>query len=278
MARHDEGFFSAKDNLRLFWESDLPDGEPKAHVAILHGYMDHIGRFRRVTDFLVGQGFGVHGFDMRGHGQSDGRRSHVDRFDDYLDDALMFWARVRKQAGAKKTFLLGHSHGGLIAAYLMEQGLEGLGGAVLTSPFFGFAFKPPFVKVQVSKLVGKLIPWLPVKEPLKVGDLTRDPELQREAEKDPLRNVVVTPRWFMEATDRQAKVISLASRIQAPLFLLLGTSDPISEGAAIRKFFEGAGSADKKLKEYPGMVHELMNDLGKEEVWKDISSWISAHL
>ena len=27
MARHDEGFFTAKDHLRLFWTLDLPDAE-----------------------------------------------------------------------------------------------------------------------------------------------------------------------------------------------------------------------------------------------------------
>jgi alpha-beta hydrolase superfamily lysophospholipase len=39
----DEGFFSAKDNLRLFWDSALPDA-PKAHIGIVHGYLDHSGR------------------------------------------------------------------------------------------------------------------------------------------------------------------------------------------------------------------------------------------
>ena len=45
-----------------------------------------------------------------------------------------------------------------------------------------------------------------------------------------------------------------------------------------RAFFEAVGSKDKVYKVYPGMRHEPLNELGKEEVQGDISNWISAHL
>jgi lysophospholipase len=278
MVQHDEGFFTAKDNLRLFWESDVPQ-EPKAHVGIIHGYMDHLGRYKRVRDALTAQGFAVHAVDYRGHGQADGRRSHCDRFEDYLDDVSRFWARVQQNLGGKKAFMLAHSHGGLIASHLAgTHRLDGLAGLVLTSPLYGYAFTPPFIKVQVSKLIGKVIPWLPVKNPLKPSDLTRDPVLQREAEKDPLYNRVVTPRWFTENAKAQVQALQLAPKIHVPTFVLVSPDDPVNSPALMRTFFERLGSTDKKLKEYPGYMHELMNDLGKEEVWGDISNWILAHL
>lgn len=39
-----------------------------------------------------------------------------------------------------------------------------------------------------------------------------------------------------------------------------------------------AGSADKMLKLYEGHYHDLLNDLGKEEVMADIKGWIEARL
>jgi len=280
MLAHDEGFFSARDNLRLFWEMDTPDN-PKAHVAIIHGYMDHAGRFQRVAEALTREGFAVHRTDLRGHGQSDGRRSHTDHFSDYLEDVSLFIPRVQKAAMGKKVFLLAHSFGGLVMIRWLAKNphlQDGVAGVVITSPFLGFAFRPPFVKVQVSKLIGKFVPWLPVKHTLSPGDLTRDPELQREVERDPLYNRVTTPRWFTECVASHALALAEAPKLKVPLFVLQSPTDPISEAASTRKFFEAAGSADKKLKEYPGMVHELMNDLGKEQVWRDIANWISAHL
>lgn len=115
MARHDEGFFNGRDGTRLFWKSSLPDTEPRAHVAVVHGYGDHFGRYTSVADALLADGFAVHGFDYRGHGRADGRRGYAEAWAHFVDDLEAFWARVRRDAGGKKTFLLGHSHGGLMA-------------------------------------------------------------------------------------------------------------------------------------------------------------------
>ena len=45
-----------------------------------------------------------------------------------------------------------------------------------------------------------------------------------------------------------------------------------------RQFLEQAGSADKVLKLYDGHYHDLLNDVGKEQVMADITGWIEARL
>jgi lysophospholipase len=277
MARHDEGFFSAKDNLRLFWESDVPDA-PKAHVALVHGYAEHCGRYRPVIDMLVREGFAVHAFDYRGHGQADGRRGHCDSFGEFLDDLELFWGRVRKAAEGKKTFVLAHSHGGLMAVHWQKTRPQGLTGMVLSSPYLKLALKPPGITVLAAKLVGSIVPWTPFKNVLKPEQLTRDPEAQKLVAKDPLYNQVVTPRWFNESNKAQEEALKLGPTFTVPVYFFCGANDPIASSETTRRFFETVGSSDKKLKEYPDRVHECMNDIGKEEVWKDISGWISAHL
>jgi lysophospholipase len=278
MARRDEGFFTAKDHLRLYWTSDLPES-PRAHVAVVHGYADHIGRYRPVTEALLAEGFGVHGFDYRGHGRADGRRGFCDKWPHYLDDLALFWERVRKAASGQKIFLLAHSHGALMAVHLLATGgLQGVSGAVLTAPYFKLAITPPTSKVLAARVAGKVVPWLPIPSELKIEDLTRDPEIQRITSVDPLYIRTVTPRWFIESTQAQAQAMTLSVRVTAPIFILCGSADGVAAPAAARSFFETVGSADKKFKEYPGMRHEPLNELGREEVFRDISGWISAHL
>jgi lysophospholipase len=277
MARHDEGFFSAKDNLRLFWESDLPD-QPRAHVGVVHGYADHCGRFRGVIDALVKDGFGVHAFDYRGHGQADGRRGHCDTFSEYCDDMELFWARVQKAAAGKKAFLLGHSHGALVALHWYQRKPPGLTGMVWSSPYLELALKAPAIQVLAAKLVNRIVPWAPFKLPLLPEQLSRDPVAQKAVTVDPLYNHVVTPRWFNESTRAQAEGLKLGATFSVPMYVFCGAKDPIAAPKATRSFFETIGSADKTFKEYPDRVHECMNDVGKEEVWQDISRWISAHL
>jgi lysophospholipase len=56
MPRRDEGFFSARDNTRLYWQSVVPDGEPTAFLGVVHGFGDHSGRYRRFIDAMVAEG------------------------------------------------------------------------------------------------------------------------------------------------------------------------------------------------------------------------------
>ncbi|HME91862.1 MAG TPA: lysophospholipase [Myxococcaceae bacterium] len=277
MIRHDEGFFSAKDNLRLFWESDVPQ-RPKAHVGIVHGYADHCGRYRKFIDALVADGFAVHAFDYRGHGQADGRRGYCERFSDFVDDLETFWGRVRGAAGSQKSFLFAHSHGGLMAIHHQMRKPPELAGLVLSAPYLKLALKPPQLKVMAARAIEKIVPWLPIKNEIRPEMLTRDVEAQRAVERDHLYNRTVTPRWFNEANAAQLEAQRMAPQIRLPVSVICGSEDGIASTETTREFFQRIGSADKQYKEHPGMRHEVVNEIGKESVWKDISGWISKHL
>lgn len=279
MARRAEGFFSAADNLRLYYESLIPDS-PKAHVAVVHGYREHLGRWRWVMQQLADKGFAAHAFDYRGHGRADGKRAHCERFPQYVSDLDVFWSRVTGQAEGKKTFLLGHSHGGLISAMwaASRHKQEGVAGIVLSAPYLRLAFKPPRLKVLASRLIGQVIPWMPVPQALIAEELTRDPEAQKRVMEDPLYIHTVTPRWFTESTKAQLEVLKSGPSIEAPVFAFTGSKDPVASPLAVRAFFETLGSRDKKFREYPDRVHEPLNDLGKEEVMNDVCAWLGSHL
>jgi alpha-beta hydrolase superfamily lysophospholipase len=66
--------------------------------------------------------------------------------------------------------------------------------------------------------------------------------------------------------------------ITLPLLILHGTADHATKPAGSQFFYDTAGSADKTLKMYEGRYHDLLNDIGKEEVLADITRWIHAHL
>ncbi len=279
MARHDEGFFSAKDNLRLFWESTSPDDEAsvRAHVAVVHGYADHCGRYRKTIERLVGDGFAVHAFDYRGHGQADGRRGHCDSFSDFVDDLELFWNRVLKAASGKPAFLLAHSHGGLMAIHFLRRRPAGLKGMVLSAPYLELGVKAPALQVLAARAVAVIAPWFSQKNPLTPAHLTRDVAEQKLVANDPLYNRTLTVGWFVASQRAQAEAVAMAGEISLPLFVFVGENDGVARPEATRAFFERVASADKRFKEYPGMLHECLNEVGREQVWADISSWISAH-
>jgi len=66
--------------------------------------------------------------------------------------------------------------------------------------------------------------------------------------------------------------------IQLPLLILHGTADKATKPSGSQRFFDQAGSKDKTLKLYEGHYHDLLNDVGKEQVMADIVAWLRARL
>jgi alpha-beta hydrolase superfamily lysophospholipase len=277
MGRRDEGFFSARDNTRLYWQSLLPDAEFKDVIGVVHGYGDHSGRYRRVMERLVQDGHAVLAFDYRGHGKADGRRGHCSDWNEYLGDMEVFWARVRQLGSGRPTFILAHSHGGLIATHFAARKPEGLKGLVLSAPYYRPAFEPPKVKLLAARALTHILPSIPVPLGLSSSMLSRDVEWQRETDADPLYGKNATPRWAVTHLKAQEALTGLGQQITLPVLMVTGGADPIVSTPAARGFFDTLASQDKTYKVYPGMLHEVMCEQGKEEVWADISRWISVH-
>jgi alpha-beta hydrolase superfamily lysophospholipase len=128
-------------------------------------------------------------------------------------------------------------------------------------------------------VVGAVIPWMPIKTEIALKDLSRDEALQRVTGEDPLYLRIVTPRWFNESNRTQDEVLAGAgAAVTWPTYLFAGAEDPIASTPTARAFFDAVAARDKEIKIYPGMRHECLNELGKEEVWRDVARWISAHL
>lgn len=277
MTRRDEGFFSARDNTRLYWQSVMPAAEPGSFVGLVHGFGDHSGRYRRFTDALVADGHGVMAFDYRGHGKADGRRGYCAKWTDYVDDLEVFWARLRGVAQGKPTFLLAHSHGALMALHWVLKRPEGLKGLILTSPYLKLAFDPPMLKILAARAVGTIIPWLPVPTDIKFDQLSRDLQWQQETEADPLYGRKATPRWFVQSTQAQNALAGRGKDITLPYYVAAGADDPIASTPASQAFFETTASIDRTYEARAGMRHEVLCEVGKEALWSDISRWITAH-
>jgi alpha-beta hydrolase superfamily lysophospholipase len=277
-ARHEEGFLNSADHLRLFWQRYTPPA-PKATVAVLPGGGDHSGRYPGLTTGLVRAGLQVALLDFRGHGQSDGRRWHVDGFSDYLADLDAFVAKLSQDGIAgDRLFVVAHSQGALVAALWGLTREKHVSGFVLSSPYLRLALKPPAAKVLGAKLLGRVIPWLPVSTGLDVEDLTSDPELRRWTERDPLYGRATTPRWFDESSRAQVEVLRRAGEWTHPLLVLAGGADRIADVKATRQFVDAARAADKRLVVYDGFRHEIFNEVERDRPIAEAAAWLSARV
>jgi alpha-beta hydrolase superfamily lysophospholipase len=152
-----------------------PD-EPTHVVVIAHGYGEHIGRYERVADALVGNGAVVYAVDHVGHGKSEGERVRVEDFEDVVTDLHALDERARREHPDLPVVLLGHSMGGLIAARYSQRYGDTLAALVLSSPLVGRW--DPAAQLLALEETPEL--------PLDVTTLSRDPRVGEIYAADPL--------------------------------------------------------------------------------------------
>ncbi|MBN2497513.1 MAG: lysophospholipase [Deltaproteobacteria bacterium] len=270
---YEEHFFSAADGLRLFYRRWFKDGA-RGLVALVHGFAEHSGRYDHVAAALNEAGYSAAAFDYRGHGQSGGRRAHIDSFDQYLGDVRSFLAEIAQDGYPQPPVLLGHSQGGLIAARLAELDGERIRGLALSSPFFGLAMEVPALKVAAGRLVSKILPTLAMKSGVDPAWLSHDRQVVDRYAADPLVSDVATTRWFTEVMQAQQASMASAAGLKVPLLMLLAGDDKLASVQESRRFFESAGSSDKRLEIYEDFYHEIFNELGRDRPLSDLVDWL----
>lgn len=262
--------------LTLFVRSWRPEGTARGVVAICHGVKSHSGYYMWAAAQLVARGFAVYALDLRGRGQSDGERFYIEAFADYLNDvdALMNLARSREPG--LPVFLLGHSAGGVVSSvYTLEHQAE-LAGLICES--FAFQVYAPDFALAVLKGLSHIAPHAHVLD-LKTRDFSRDPHAVQAMLDDPLIAHEVQPTrtvaQLVLADERLKREFPL---ITLPVLILHGTADKVTKPGGSQLFCDTAGSRDKTLKLYEGHAHDLLNDIDKEKVMADITSWLDARL
>ena len=87
-------------------------------LVAVHGVGEHCGRHDYLKDIFR---FNLLQYDLRGHGQSEGRRAWIDNFSTFVDDLADILVYLKREHGMEKFVLFGHSLGGLIAlSYLLH--------------------------------------------------------------------------------------------------------------------------------------------------------------
>jgi alpha-beta hydrolase superfamily lysophospholipase len=273
------GTFAAKDGTSIYWKAWLPDGAPKALIHLIHGYAEHIDRYGNVVNELVPAGYAVFGNDHRGHGKSQGRRGHVNSFQEFIDDERQFALEaIKAQFPDSPYFVLGHSMGSLIAMNYVEQYPAGIKGLVLSGTGALPGKDIPKVLMVITKILSKILPAIHVKSPLPPDFISRDPDVVKAYVDDPLVYDVITPRLAEQMQKYQAIGAGNARRITMPVLIQQGSRDTSFSGQ--QELLDAIGAADKTFKLYEGLKHEVYNELpaDRARVLADLRTWLDSHI
>ena len=261
---------------RIFVRSWTPALRPRALVVICHGVNSHSGQYLWAGEQLSATGLAVYALDLRGRGQSDGERFYVENVADYVSDVSATVQLAKSRHPGVPVFLLGHSAGGVVSSvYTLENAPE-LTGFICES--FAFQVPAPGFALAAIKALSHIAPRLPVLK-LKNEDFSRDPQAVAALNSDPLTAHEVQPAITVAALVRaDERLREEFPQMTLPLLIMHGTDDKATVCHGSQFFYDTAGSKDKTLKLYDGHYHDLLNDIGKEGVLKDILEWINARV
>jgi len=272
-----EWTWKSSDGLEMYSRGWAPQGKPKAALALVHGHGEHIGRFEHVGAALTAKGYALLGFDLRGHGKSDGGRGHTPTYDALMDDIGAFLAQVDGRYAGLPRFLYGHSMGGnLVLNYALRRKPD-LRGVIATSPWLKLPFEPPAVKVTLGRLMNGLAPGFTQSSNLDTSGLSHDLAVVTAYDHDPLVHDKISARLFVSISESGLWALEHAAEFPLPLLLMHGSADPITSAEASKQFAEGAG-AKVTWKLWDGLYHELHNEPGKAEVFKVMLDWLDQHM
>lgn len=135
--RTDE-YFGGYDGNPIHYVKYEADGEAKATVIISHGFTESAEKWHETTFYLLRCGYNVYIIEHRGHATSyrsvaDKTLTHIDRFDEYVDDFAIFVKFVQTEQN-NDLYLFAHSMGCAIGLLYIEKHPDVFKKVFLSSP------------------------------------------------------------------------------------------------------------------------------------------------
>ena len=114
---------------------------------------------------------------------------------------------------------------------------------------------------------------------LDTDKLSNDKAVVEAFKADPMNHDMISVSMgFSLLGDGDDKLIPSAETVTLPIFLAHGEDDVITAPQGTKDYYEKCASQQKTLKIYPGMLHELHNEIEKETCLADIKQFITQHL
>lgn len=276
----------------------------KGILLVLHGAAEYGGRYVDFAEFMTSNGYIVCAPDHRGHGLSAKSQDDLGYFSDddgwskIVEDIHTLILHLKDEFGGQNLYMLGHSmgsflartyairHGEMIDALILSGTAHNPKGQLLLGKSLATldikAGKARFRSPRINKMA-----FLSLNKSFKDGKtgfewLSRDTAVCEKFAADKLCGFNFTSSAFrdmfaglLEITDKD----NIGKMPKAlPILLIAGKCDPVSGfGKMVLKcyrVFKAAGLRNVSLKLYDGMRHEVINELGKEDVYRDIQNFL----
>ena len=250
---------------------------PRAVIALIHGFGEHMGRYRPFAAELESRGFAVIGLDLHGHGRTNGARGRCDSYERLREDVDMLLWEARERFPGMPVILYGHSlGGGLVLDHVLNRGgfvREGqkLAGVVVSAPLLEAVDAPPRPALSALGLVRRFAPGFAMRQPISGEKISSMPDERAAYESDPLVHNRLGVGLGLDSLAAGRRSLSRASEFPLPLLVMHARGDELTSFAASERFAEAA--PDFNFIALEGVAHEIHNDTSRARVADEVSKF-----
>ncbi len=276
---------------------------PKAIFQIVHGMAEHGERYEDFANYLCSKGFAVLVDDHVGHGKSInsdddlGYFGESDGWNTFVEDERTLTELIKSELPELPIVFFGHSMGSFIAReYIRRYGKD---KRIKAAVFCGSSGKNPAAPIAIlladaiakakgikhrSKFIDKLAfgAYNKKTENRTTFDwLSTDHEQVDRYIADKYCGFLFTAAGYkdlftvLNTVSGKAWYAELDENI--PILVTSGEDDPVGlYGKGIKQIYNDlkeAGKKDVTLRLYPGMRHEILNEVNRLQVYEDIAAW-----
>ena len=301
-----ESFVTALDESEIYLRKWLPECEPKGIIQIAHGMTEHAGVYTDFIDALLQAGYGVYAHDHKGHGKTVKSEEDYGHFEPDIGwsqvvSDVIFVSEMIKEEQSCPLFLLGHSMGSFLSRRAVQLRGELYDGFLIS----GTGGNPGFLGVVGHKVatIEMKLRGAKAKSPmlnfLSFGNfnsnfkpnrtsfdwLSSDTNQVDKYIADPLCGFICTTSFYRELFSGVLEVNKLEEYKKTPknlpIHIFSGDRDPVGDmGKGVKEVYENykkCGVKDVTLRLYENGRHEMFHEVNRDEVFKDLISWLDTH-
>lgn len=289
-------FPSSDRKHELYCRIYLPDGEAKGLLHVVHGMIEHIGRYDSFMREMAENGYICYGFDNLGHGRTVNSKEELGYIGGWkylLSDVRRFTINMKKEYGDLPCFLMGHSMGSFIVRCTVTPRLwdkliiMGTGGPNSASGA-GIAVLKLIIKTKGERHTSPFI------EKLMFGSynvkfpeddthawISKIKETRDKYHADELCSFYFTVDAMKDLVEMQAHCNRRSwfkcKNLNLPIQLVSGADDPVGNyGKSVLTVYDRllAEGKNAELHLYDNCRHEILNETCRDEVVSDILNFI----
>ena len=278
-------YFDSFDGKKIFVREWIPQNAPIGVIQIIHGMVEHSGRYEKFANYLSSQGYLVFADDHRAHGNTDKETLGFCKGDiwaDTLTDIGLLNQKYRAKYPNVKYVIFGHSYGSfLLQSYLQQADPYVFDGVILSG-----SAKMQGVQIVAGRVVASLgKPSSPANAIKKMsfdaydkcfqkGTFISSLEKECQIYKEDSHCGFVCSNNFYKCFFGGLKGIYSQKRLKAidkdiPILIVSGESDPVGNfGKSTKKLYEtylSCGVKNVTLRLFKGNRHEVLNDVSALE-------------